>query len=75
MKARSQTLVICVMLLVTGSVAAAGTVAKKTFGQTRDGKTVELHTLTNSRGKRAATLLPASPLVHATGLGMEPLAV
>ena len=43
MKARSQTLLICVMLLVTGSVAAAGTVTKKPFGQTRDVQAVELN--------------------------------
>src|SRR5207244_3813529 len=66
MKARSQTLLICVMLLVTGSVAAAGTVTKKPFGQTRDGKPVELYTLTNSHGMRAAVMTYGGILVELT---------
>src|SRR5437763_68146 len=54
------------LLSVTGPACAAGTVTKKHFGQTRDGKPVELYTLTNTRGMRAAVMTYGGILVELT---------
>jgi aldose 1-epimerase len=56
------------MLLLAGAGLshAAGTVTKKPFGQTRDGKPVDIYTLTNSRGMRAAVMTYGGILVELT---------
>jgi len=54
------------VLALAGPTSAAGTVTKKPFGQTRDGKPVELYTLTNSRGMRAAVMSYGGILVELT---------
>ncbi|HTK73795.1 MAG TPA: aldose epimerase family protein [Gemmataceae bacterium] len=54
------------VLAVVGPASAAGTVTKKPFGQTRDGTPVELYTLTNSRGMRAAVMTYGGILVELT---------
>jgi len=63
----SRALLVCLTLVsAAGPTFAAGTATKKPFGQTRDGKPVELYTLTNSHGMRAAVMTYGGILVELT---------
>jgi aldose 1-epimerase len=54
------------VLVAAANLAAAGTVTKKAFGQTRDGTPVDLYTLTNTRGMRATVMTYGGILVELT---------
>jgi aldose 1-epimerase len=59
-------LVAFLLLFGAGPTSAAGTVTKKPFGQSRDRQPVELYTLTNSHGMRAAAMTYGGILVELT---------